>query len=165
MAPLNPFVDLIHTVQVTTPRVTAKGKVAEISYSMDLTAGKATMTVSLAISGVGAVGAQPEDSLDAPPPPPVPTYTPPIAKSGTTHIGADVSSTFPAPGIDAMPIGYLGNRADTSHPNYDDTKAVIPEFRLQAPAIADELTQPIEDEQAEVIYKVAVPEDTLILTG
>jgi len=158
-------VDLIHTVQVSTPRVTGKGKVAEISYSMNITAGKATMTVGLAISGVGAVGVQPEDPLDAPPVPPPPVYTPLIAQSGTTLFGADVSSTFPTPGIDVAPIGYIGNRVDTGHPSYDDSKAYIPEFRLQAPAIADELTQPLELEEDEVVYRVAVPEDTLVLTG
>lgn len=165
VAPLNPFVDLIHTVLIDTPRVTGKGKVAEISYSMDITSGKAVMTVSVAISGVGAVGVQPEDPLVAPAAPPQPVYTAPIPQSGQTKFGADTGSVYPQPGVSTHPMGYLGNRADAGGIGYDDGKAYIPEFRLQAPGVADELTQPLELPQAFVTYRVAVPEDTLILTG
>lgn len=164
VAPLNPFVDLIHTVTIDTPRVTGKGKVAEINYTMNVPEGKATMTVSIAISGVGAVGVQPEDPLVAPPNPPPPVYTPPIAKSGQTKFGSDTGSTYPQPTASTHPIGYLGNRVNQGI-GYDDGKAYIAEFRLQAPAVEDALTQPVTLEEPFVTYRVAVPEDTLILTG
>lgn len=163
-APLNPFLDLIHTVEVDTPKLSGKGKVASITYQMDIAAGQATMAVSIAISGTGFVGFQPQDPLVAPPLPPPPVYTPPISQSETTHFGSDVTSVFPQPEPNIAPIGYLGNR---THPGlgFDSSKRYVPEFRLQAPSIPDELTQPLELPQTLVQYAVVIPQDDLTLTG
>ena len=172
-ATLNPFVDLIHTVEVDSPHLSGKGKVASVVYDMDIDQGRATMTVDIAISGTGFVGAQIDDPLPAPPIPPVPTYTPPNSQSGQTLFGGDGASQFPQPNVESFPIGYLGNRTDRSG-TFDAGKSYVPEFRLQAPAIPDELTQPIEIEvfgetgqgapiQTEI--NVAIPQDDLTLTG
>lgn len=164
--PLNPFVDLIHTATVSTPKVSGKGKITHIVYSMDIDQGQATMVVDIAISGTGFVGAQIEDPLAAPPQPDPPVYTPPIAKSGETHFGAHSTAVYPQKDATEVPNGYFGNRRDTGG-DYDESKAYSIEFRLQAPAIADELTQPltIEDETVTTTVRVAVPEDTLTITG
>ena len=175
-APLNPFVDLIHTIEVDTPKISGKGKAVGITYEMDIDAGKATMTVDIAISGTAFVGAQVDDPIPAPPTPPAPTYTPPIPKSGSTLFGADGASQFPQPNVESFPIGYLGNRTDTGAGGngYNENNRYVPEFRLQAPAIPDELTQPLEIEvfgetpQGEFIVteiNVEIPQDDLTLTG
>jgi hypothetical protein len=164
VAPLNPFLDLIHTVEIDTPKLAGKGKAAAVTYEMDIDSGKATMVVSVAISGTGFVGFQPTTALSAPPVPPQPTYTPPIAQSGQTFFGSDTASVFPQPDVATCKDGYLGNRVNQDT-GFDADKRYVEEFRLQAPAIEDELTQPLELEQTLVEYDVVIPQDPLILTG
>ena len=162
-APLNPFLDLIHTAYVDHSRVQAQGKVQSISWKMDPDGGSAIMDVKIAISSTGAGGLDVEDPLEAPPVPADPTYTPPPPRSGETRFGQMTTSQFPQADTTEVSTGYLGNRTLDSHPDFDSGKPYVEEFRFSAPEIEDALTEPLDEEQPEVVYIVNVPEDLLIL--
>jgi hypothetical protein len=62
--PFNPFLDLTHTSRLNISTLQATGKVYAISHQLDITTGRATTRVTLAISRRGGVGVVEEPALE-----------------------------------------------------------------------------------------------------
>jgi len=69
--PCLPEIDLIHYASIDTDSIDASGKIARIQHLIDIDAGSAKTTLTLAVNGVGAVGGATNTVLQTPPPPPV----------------------------------------------------------------------------------------------
>jgi len=162
-APLNPFLDLIHTVEVDINHIHAQGKVVRIVFSMDAASTGATMDVDLAISGSGAVGVPVDDPLPAPTPPPLPTPTQDIEVEEHTTLEMAQATSPPPTSIPYFGhIGYIGN--SRGGPGFLEENSVVPEFRLKAPEIPATEVDPKLVEST-VSLTIKVPEDLLIITG
>lgn len=143
--PLDPRLDLIHTVQITAQHLLAKGKVGQIVEKMDIESGAASMEVTLYLSGVAAVGL-PSDPLNTPPaapaaPAPLETV---YEKLLFTHIGIP-------PDYDME--GYT--------PFMLEVAGIQPQFKIDTPAIADAERQPVDTLPINQTYSLVVPVDTL----
>ena len=62
--PFNPFLDLTHTSRLNISTLQATGKIYAISHQLDITTGRATTRVTLAISRRGGVGVVEEPALE-----------------------------------------------------------------------------------------------------
>lgn len=143
--PLDPRLDLIHTVQITTQHLTAKGKIGRLEESMNLETGAAEMTITLHLSGVANTGI-PSDPATTPPPPP-PVADPPEVE----YVRWLRTQTNPL-ALDYEAEGWLPCMAGT----------VAPQFKINTPAIDDATErQPINALVINKTYLMNVPIDVL----
>lgn len=161
--PLLPAVDTAHTVRVQTVGLTAQGRVRQVTHRLTL-GGEALTTVRIALSQ-SAAGAQADDALAAPAPPPTApsgSSTPALGGSGAggTHLGGYQgapefirAAQYTADEDNPDWTGYVGNRdpAWAGSVTFDERFAVD----------WGDITRDPIDAAAAATYRVAVPHDTL----
>lgn len=146
-----PYIDLKHTVQLNTTKVTAKGKVYSIEHNITVGTGEATTKIELAL--YKSIGSQSESTFSIPN---IPSYIPTIEHS---LIGLD-SHYGMAPQGEWN--GYIGNKISTI--NNNTFKTDYPEqFRVDVPAIESEFrdNKTLTNSQT---YNVSIPNNTLSIT-
>lgn len=136
--PLHALVDVAHTARIQHPRVDATGKVRRVTHTMDLERGRAVTRVELAISAVGATGAQTDDALAAPSVPAAAAIpATPGTLLGTTWGGVSAGDPVTVPASFTGLVSSVTDTPATGSPQYEH------EFRLQPPDIAAALADPL----------------------
>lgn len=158
-----PTLDLVHTVRIATPRLTAKGKLRVVRHRMDIESGTAVSGIVVALSRTEAVGVQPDDPIVVPSPPPAetPAFAVGAGAVVSTWIGRSIDTPINLPSNAA---GFFTNLANLNSPNYDPTAATYPvQLIVEAPEIEAESRDNKTIEIA-ASHAVAIPEDELALT-
>lgn len=160
VVPLDPTLDLTHTVLLDTTNVTAKGKVRKVVFRMDMDSGKAVSEIDVAISSTA--GDEGTDAAASAPDYPDP-WTATIAEPTVnlaTHVGNDGADT---PAIDDTMTGYFTNVGGTISRAADGVKYPI-QFTIDAPEI------PTVDREhttvtATAAYSTKIPNDTFTVSA
>lgn len=170
---MDPAIDLSKTVQISTPTVSAKGRITEIRESLNISTGRASSQITLAISrksGSGVAQGDPIQAIDRP----TPTEETPYERSirlgfriggatGTASIGgSEAGGLQGASANDDEFNGYSTNYQRGVDPN-DNTAAF---YSNRMTVILPEIEQAAVDAvtlQAEEVLRVDVPEDPLTL--
>lgn len=167
--PLQPDLDLIHTVRLTDVQgVTATGKARQVRHRLNLGSGRAVTEVVLAISGQGVVGVQP---YTPPVAPDAPEVVPTEAAQGLDNFKADTwyGGEKDSPPYDPETMfGFTTNRRlfpSPDDPQYDieNAEQYPVGFSIRSAQIEAAARDPI-DETVEATYDVVVPVDELELT-
>lgn len=161
--PIAPRLDVVHTVRIATPALTAQGKLRRVRHAMDMESGRAVSSIEIALSRTEATGAQTDTPVSVPvaPAPPVPG---PPGWAGSvieTWIGRTVTTPVNLP---SNATGFFTNLANMNSPNYNGAAATYPvQLVVESPEI-----EPDSRDNREVpiaaSYSVAIPDDTLVLT-
>jgi hypothetical protein len=157
-SPMIPIIDTSNTVQVTTPFLTAKGKVSKITDTIDLEAGSAITTVTLSLYLPNVAG-QVDSAITAPTnPTPIPTTSTPGELPLDTRVGNRVGV---AADNEAW-RGWVTNQQTlitlgfTTHPFYEERFVVeLPEVAVQD---RDEVIGNVSQ-----TFSVAIPQDLLTI--
>lgn len=156
-APIEPALDLDHTAQITSPRVTAKGKVVQIGHTMDLSEGRAVTAIKIACSRGGG-GAQ--SSLAAPTPPSTaPTHTAPDSSTGMDWYigGTDAAADWSDAAHENE--SYVSSNIATQTTSNPD-KIYPRRVHVVTPEIEDEARDNLEASSSPS-YNVSIPDDLL----
>lgn len=172
--PMVPTIDVIHTIEIDTVTLDARGKVSQVVHTMDIDSGEAVSRVSLAISKSN--GTPVADTPVAPPPIPD-TISQMSAPDGTvimdTRYGGQLGGTARTGGgvggVKSDPIdpeedppfnGYTGNRqpADIGSIIYSTT------FGFNTDEVDANDRDEIEAEQP-FEYDVNIPNDLLVMSA
>lgn len=169
--PLNPRLDLPHTVRFETARVTAVGRVVRLVHTLDGERGSAITEIEVA--AFATPGVNPADTpLLAPAALTAPAAD--LAGFAPTLGGAIVRDTLPEPDWEApgFSVHYSVSTVLVDHDNDPET-APLPattyapvrsQFVVHLPAIPDADAQPLTLTHA-ADYLVAVPIDPFVLNG
>lgn len=172
--PIVPTIDVIHTIEIDTETLDARGKVAQVVHSMDISTGEAISRVTLAISKSN--GTPVVDTPVAPPPIPD-TVSQMSAPDGTVVMGSRYGGQLGGTartgggvgGVKSDPIdpeedppfnGYTGNRqpADAGSIVYSTT------FGFNTDEVDANDRDEIEAEQP-FEYSVNIPDDLLVMSA
>ena len=172
--PIVPTIDVIHTIEIDTLTLDARGKVSQVVHTMDIDTGEATTAVSLAISKSN--GTPVVDTPVAPPPIPD-TISQMSAPDGTVimdsryggQLGGTARTGGGVGGVKSEPIdpeedppfnGYTGNRqpADVGSIIYSTT------FGFNTDEVDANDRDEIEAEQP-FEYDVNIPDDLLVMSA
>lgn len=180
--PLNPLLDLPHTIRLQGARITAKGKVSHLVHTMDLYSGEATTEVTLLLSGSGYVGGQADTPVAAPAPPAIPV---PVPTGLRVTWGSQIqlydalggNTIYPAgfPAIDWEMPGFavILNEYGLVSPDLPEKPPISEfggvtfaasenQFLVAAPEIPSADRDPAEAVQQSATFEVAIPEDELV---
>lgn len=158
--PLNPQLDLIHTCEVDTTRLDAKGKVSKLTHILSTTGASITQ-VRLSLSkryglGLGSSSetvTQPESTPEAP-----------DAQQGDLEMGLYIRTEITTTPFSENWSGWITN----SYPKVYTTYFKVPEypqgFVIHTPAVTDQSIDATTGSSSAKIY-VTVPDDTLTMTG
>ena len=150
---LAPYLDRKHTVRIDTDTVTAKGKVRQITHTLDIEKGSAVSEVVLAISLASAVG--------IPPSPPV------LAAPAAAELTPATNSTYNATTILPTHVAGLSGAFSDTWDGWIATSAVVSEgynneFIIKFGGVPDANVQEQEvPHSAE--FQVIIPIDELLL--
>lgn len=152
-----PQVELHHTVEISTSKLTIKGKVKSFTHTINVATGEAYTDVTIAYySNTGVTSSSNFDTI-----PTRPTHTSTFAGISsttlTTHHGQD-----PDTAAAQRYSGYLGNRYIYSRNDVYRTQ-YTEQFRVDSPAIPASLRDTITLEASQQ-YNVEIPNNTLTIT-
>jgi len=154
----NPAITLASTVRVNTPSLTAKGKVAQISVTLNLATGAQDMRLKIALSRHGGSGIASDTPITAPSQPAQPPETP---TPRTYAIGVTSGGKTGDPADNPDWDGYICNAYGGAQT--DSTNLYRERFVLKMPEIEGTARNATEVQQA-TSYEVAVPEDELTMS-
>lgn len=150
-----PEIDLRHTVQVSTDKISAKGKVFAIDHYIDISTGEAYSMVEIAF--YTSSGSASNDPIA---PPTKPTFIP-VASDKNVSLGARYGEDPSQPQAAGW-NGHIGNRWVRTRQSLFRTQ--YPEFFVvDTPAIDDE-SRNTKDLSASQNYDVVIPNSTLVIT-
>jgi hypothetical protein len=162
--PANPSIERYHTIAVTTPRVSGRGKVRDIRHEFNLQQGSRVTTVRLAISSAHGSTSFTPDPLDLPEPP---DSTGPIDHTGTTPVAMMDKPTSTQIGGRATTPPFL-EHADGFAGNFSNPGFGSPtyprRFAATAPKVEDASRQAQTFTRAQT-YQLAVREDPFMVTA
>lgn len=156
--PLNPLIDLPHTLRIESAGLVAQGRVIRLRHELSGEDGRATTQVELAIYATpgGSTGA---DDLTPPTPPALPD---PDLTGFTAGLGGAIALVGdPEPDWDAP--GFAVQYTLTGDPGSTTIETVRSQFAVQLPAVPDADAQPVTLPLA-ATYSVTVPSDDFTLT-
>ncbi|EGW55161.1 hypothetical protein [Candidatus Endoriftia persephonae] len=170
--PLSAQIDRHQTGEISTPGLTAKGKVFQVVHSGDIGTGEAVTDITIALSRTGGTGANNDDLPQAPPAPD--TEADPAANQGPAvltagNAGMHIGGTQGAPPFSDDRAGFVTNyQYDSNRTDWFDPEApgsvVYPvQFRVPTPEIEDEARQAKQAMQEQTL-NVAVRVDQLSIT-
>jgi alpha-tubulin suppressor-like RCC1 family protein len=169
----NPALDLDKRVTISTADMSASGKVAAVTHTLDFASGSAISEFSIACFGAGGAGIITPDTLDPP--------AAPAAAAATHDWAAETPSLFVQTyGVTAYSdslMGLLLNPPETifvedvpdigskSYPNpyYVAGSYPVTGFRVQMPGVDDADRNPL-DKPVAGSYAILIPSDTLTFT-
>lgn len=183
-APLNPALELYHTVRLECDRVTAQGKASHLIHALDLESGEGTTEIQISVSRSGSSSVQ-NQTLSAPPQPDSLVELAELPDPPT--LGSQFGGLLASPPYDEDLDGYSGNHqlvatASTVYEGVDpDTGEVIDpdtadgnaveagseiyptRFQITMPEIEESLREAKEVSQ-ERTYTISIPNETLTIT-
>ena len=166
--PIDPLLELAHTVEISTPDINARGKISELKHNIGLDRALSQITIALSLGGGGT-----SDPLDAPARP----NTDPVhaAPDTSTVMGTAIGGCADAEVYDPDLMGWSTNVRNpyTGYPDADlcnnpagpapDPEQIYPyRFQARGPDIEDEARNDVDATQT-ATYEVGVPQDLLTL--
>ena len=156
--PLNPLIDLPHTVRIESAGLVAQGRVISLRHELSGEDGRATTRVELAIYATPG-GSTATDDLTPPAPPTLPA---PDLTGFTAALGGAIAlDSEPEPDWDAA--GFTVQYRTYLDAGTTVIETVRSQFSVQLPAVPDADAQPLTLTHA-ATYPVTVPSDDFTLT-
>jgi hypothetical protein len=157
--PCRPSADIVDRYEITVPRLHAIGKASRVIHTLSLESGEADTEIHVSVSGVSAVGLQPDDEITTPDAP-VDTTPSPDPASLLFECGFYIGQVSEAPVYDPdTMIGYLSNARLGA--GFDSLAPAYPfEISIKSPEIEAAVRNPLDlPKPAE--YQISIPQDTL----
>ena len=151
--PYHQNIDLIHTAEIDTSKIHAKGKVKTVVKTIDTFSGLATCIITISLSKKFGVGTQnPEDAPSIPDALPTVTDTQTVSLSLLSHLGGQSSTVY-----DSTWSGWIVDYLDVTEPGHTPYPK---EFVVHTPAITLNSLDNFDAPDSSLL-NVTIPDDTL----